>query len=162
MLGFHSIANKKKSVNFLCLTPPLKWPNKNENLSSPRNRLWGTLGSLWVGLVSRSMRCEQGRMRRHHMLHRTPCPSGRNKEKKKRKEQAVVAISKLWNRITVLPSFLLLLISSAGNPHFIPVRCEDLATAGNHAWKMFLDFLSLDKVNTSCKVILLLHFVGVS
>lgn len=60
------------------------------------------------------------------------------------------------------PSFLLLLVSSAGNPHFIPVRCEDLAKVGNRAWKMFLGFLSLDKANASFKVILPLHFVGVS
>lgn len=42
---------------------------------------------------------------------------------------------------------------------FYTVRCEDVTKVGNHAWKMFLVFLSLDKVSASCKVLLLLRFV---
>lgn len=74
----------------------------------------------------------------------------------------MVAVSKLWKGTTEPLSFMLLMVSSDGHPHFIPVKCEDLAKVGNHAWKMFLGFLSLDKVNVSCKVILLLYIVEVS
>lgn len=56
----------------------------------------------------------------------------------------MVAVSKLWNwASTGPPSFMLLLVSSAGHPCFIPVRCEDLVKVG-HTWEMFLAFLSLD------------------
>lgn len=105
LLGFHSTANKKKSVSFVCLILPSKRPNKEKNLSSLRKRLWGTLGLLWVGLVVSSVRCEQERGCKGIMCSIGPCTQwgGEKEKKKQRREQAMVPISKLWSRITVAP-----------------------------------------------------------
>lgn len=98
LLGFHSTANKKKSVSFVCLILPSKRPNKEKNLSSLRKGLWGTLGLLWVGLVVSSVRCEQERGCKGIMCSIGPCAQwggGGEEKKKQRREQAMVPISKL-------------------------------------------------------------------